>query len=95
MFRTTSLLYFDYIIRSDVLNKMNELPLTDCESDELIKVLDAFCLMTLSLSDAGKTLEGTIDFESLGVRLSYLLPGRRILQHFVKINKKDNENSVN
>ena len=76
-------------ICDEVLQKIESLPLTDPELVEIKKVLDTFQQQV-----AGITLSGTIDLSSIDCVLKYELPGRRIMRHFMKLEKKEQVQEV-
>lgn len=70
-----------------ITQKLARLPLSDEEDLHIKNILDTFCQKT-----QGQTLQGTFYLKSIDRTLSYSLPGRRMLQLYMKIDKQENEN---
>ena len=67
-------------ICAEVEEKLQQLPLSDEEKKNIEAVLMAFVSQT-----QGGVLEGVIELNSIQSRLEYILPGRRIMHHMMRI----------
>ena len=70
-------------ICEEVYSKLQQLLLTGDEQKEIEDVLKTFLAQT-----GGQTLQGVIDLKSIGCQIEYVLPGRRVLPHFMRILQK-------
>ena len=70
-------------ICEEVHSKLQQLLLTGDEQKEIEEVLKSFLGQT-----GGQTLQGVIDLKSIGCQLEYVLPGRRVFPHFMRIVQK-------
>ena len=73
-------------ICDEAREKLKQVGITDEENEKVEAVFNAFCALT-----CGKTLQGTIELETISSVVEYFLPGRRIMPHMMRLKRNQEE----